>query len=144
MGCFFKITPQLAQVPSRPRIYWAGAEGKSPLTDPSAPLTEFLVRLVTVPPNALPSWWVVAIVTQHANHPERDAKMAWKKNYSTVRNASWIWYLMAALCFVQAVTSVHDNGGQFGTSFFMWVAGATGLAFSAGRSKRKAAAKAGA
>lgn len=70
--------------------------------------------------------------------------MAWKKNYSTVRNASWIWYLLAAFCFVQAVTSVHENGGQFGPGFFIWVAGATGLAFSAGRSKRKAAAKAGA
>lgn len=51
---------------------------------------------------------------------------------------------MAVLCFVQAVTSVHDNGGQFGMAFVLWVAGAAGLAFSAGRSKRKAAAKAGA
>lgn len=70
--------------------------------------------------------------------------MAWKKNYSTVRNASWIWYLMAAFCFIQAVTSVHENAGQFGPAFFMWVAGCAGLCFSAGRSKRKAAAKVGA
>lgn len=48
---------------------------------------------------------------------------------------------MAAFCFMQAVTSVTDSGGQFGPAFFMWVAGATGLAFSAGRAKRKAAAK---
>ena len=67
--------------------------------------------------------------------------MAWKKNYSTVRNASWIWYLMAAFCFFQAVTSVHENGGQFGFGFVLWVAAATGLVFSAGRGKRKAGAK---
>lgn len=80
----------------------------------------------------------------HQNRAQRERKMAWKKNYSTVRNASWIWYLLAAFCFMQAVTSVTDNGGQFGPAFFMWVAGATGLAFSAGLAKRKAAAKVGA
>jgi len=67
--------------------------------------------------------------------------MSWKTNYSKVRNATWIWYLLAFFCFIQAVTGYHDNGGQFGLSFFMWVAASTGLCFSAGRSKRNAAAK---
>lgn len=64
--------------------------------------------------------------------------MAWKKNYSKVRNASWIWYLLAAFCFVMAVTSLHDASGQFGMGFVLWVAATTGLCVSAGRSKRKA------
>lgn len=68
--------------------------------------------------------------------------MAWKKNYSTVRNATWIWYALAFLCFVMACKAFPVDGGS-GVAFVMWVAAAAGLTFSAGRAKRKAAAKAG-
>lgn len=67
--------------------------------------------------------------------------MAWKNNYSKVRNATWIWYLLALFCFAQAVMSYGDNGNQFGAGFAMWIGATTGLLFSAGRSKRAAAAK---
>lgn len=64
--------------------------------------------------------------------------MAWKKNYSKVRNATWIWYLMAFACFVMAVKAYPvDGGSMFG--FVWWVSAATGLTFSASRAKRKAA-----
>lgn len=65
--------------------------------------------------------------------------MSWKQNYSKVRNASWIWYLLALFCLVQAVTGYHENGGQFSPSFFIWIAACSGLVFSA-RKKRKVAA----
>lgn len=65
--------------------------------------------------------------------------MSWKQNYSKARNASWIWYLLALFCFVQAVTSYHDNGGQVAFSSFVWVGACIGLVFSA-RKKRKATA----
>lgn len=64
--------------------------------------------------------------------------MAWKKNYSAVRNASWIWYLMAFACFVMAVKAYPVDGGSM-VGFVIWVSAATGLTFSAGRAKRKAA-----
>ena len=67
--------------------------------------------------------------------------MSWKSNYKSVRNASWIWYLMAFACFVMAVKAYPvDGGSMFG--FVWWVSAATGLAFSAGRAKRKAAREA--
>lgn len=69
--------------------------------------------------------------------------MAWKKIYSAVRNSTWIWYLLAAFCFIEAVAGVHENGGSFGPLFFFQVALSAGLVFSAGRAKRKAAAKDG-
>lgn len=64
--------------------------------------------------------------------------MAWKKNYSKVRNAAWIWYLMAFVSFVMAVKAYPVDGGSM-ISFVWWVSAATGLTFSAGRAKRKAA-----
>lgn len=64
--------------------------------------------------------------------------MAWKKNYSKVRNATWIWYLMAFACFVMAVKAYPVDGGSM-IGFVWWVSSAAGLAFSAGRAKRKAA-----
>ena len=64
--------------------------------------------------------------------------MAWNKNYSKVRNATWIWYLMAFACFVLAVKAYPVDGGSM-ISFVWWVSAATGLTFSAGRAKRKAA-----
>lgn len=64
--------------------------------------------------------------------------MAWKKNYSKVRNATWIWYLMAFVCFVMAVKAYPVDGGSM-IGFVWWVSAATGLTFSAGRAKRKAA-----
>ena len=67
--------------------------------------------------------------------------MAWKKNYSKVRNATWIWYLMAFACFVMAVKAYPVDGGSM-IGFVWWVSAATGLAFSAGRAKRKAAREA--
>lgn len=67
--------------------------------------------------------------------------MSWKKNYSAVRNATWIWYLLALACFAKAVGSASGDGGQFGPAFIFWAAMASGLVFSAGRAKRKALAK---
>ena len=64
--------------------------------------------------------------------------MAWNKNYSKVRNATWIWYLMAFACFVMAVKAYPVDGGSM-LGFVWWVSAATGLTFSAGRAKRKAA-----
>lgn len=63
--------------------------------------------------------------------------MAWNKNYSKVRNATWIWYLMAFACFVMAVKAYPVDGGSM-LGFVWWVSAATGLTFSAGRAKRKA------
>lgn len=67
--------------------------------------------------------------------------MSFKTRYAAIRNATWIWYLMALFCFVRAVTSYHENGAQFGFSFVLWIAAASGLAFGAGRYKRNQAAK---
>ena len=64
--------------------------------------------------------------------------MAWKKNYSKVRNATWIWYLMAFVSFVMAVKAYPVDGGSM-IGFVWWVSAATGMTFSAGRAKRKAA-----
>lgn len=64
--------------------------------------------------------------------------MAWNKNYSKVRNAIWIWYLMALACFVMAVKAYPVDGGSM-IGFVWWVSSAAGLAFSAGRAKRKEA-----
>lgn len=61
--------------------------------------------------------------------------MAWNKNYSKVRNATWIWYLMAFACFVMAVKAYPVDGGSM-IGFVWWVSAATGLTFSAGRAKR--------
>lgn len=64
--------------------------------------------------------------------------MAWKKNYSKVRNATGIWYLLAFACFWMAVKAYPVDGGSM-ISFVWWVSAAAGLTFSAGRAKRKAA-----
>ena len=48
---------------------------------------------------------------------------------------------MAFACFVMAVKAYPVDGGSM-IGFVMWVSAATGLAFSAGRAKRKAAREA--
>lgn len=68
--------------------------------------------------------------------------MAWKKNYSKVRSAAWIWYLFAFAAFVMAIKAAPIEG-QSALPFVFWVAFSAGLVFSARRSKRKALAKAG-
>ncbi|WP_312998030.1 hypothetical protein [Pseudomonas sp.] len=66
--------------------------------------------------------------------------MSWKSNYKSVRNASWIWYLLAFVFFIFAVqafpTPRNPNGSM--NLFIFWIALTTGLMFSAGRTKRKA------
>lgn len=73
---------------------------------------------------------------------ERNKMATWKQNYAKARSMVWVTYLAALWCFWMAVSGVHENGGQFGIGFVFWVAMAVGLSFSAGRTKRKFAAKA--
>lgn len=61
----------------------------------------------------------------------------WKQNYAKARSVVWPTYLLAALCFWMAVSSVHDNGGQFTSTFVIWVAATFGFVISARRAKRK-------
>lgn len=67
--------------------------------------------------------------------------MAWKKNYSAARNATWVWYLFAVASFAMAIKAAPIDG-QSALPFVFWVAISSGLVFSAGRAKRKAMAKA--
>lgn len=66
----------------------------------------------------------------------------WKSNYSTARNASWIYYLIAFVFFVCAVKAFPSAGGSM-IPFVFWVAMATGTAFGAARNKRNAQKDAG-
>lgn len=70
--------------------------------------------------------------------------MTFKSRYSAIRNATWIWYALAAIFFfwaVQAYPTPRNPDGSMG--LFIWhVCMAGGLVYSAGRAKRKAAAKA--
>lgn len=50
---------------------------------------------------------------------------------------------MALAAFVMAIKAFPVDGGSF-IPFVFWVASSAGLVFSAGRSKRKPASKAGA
>lgn len=65
--------------------------------------------------------------------------MAWKKNYTAVRNANWITYLVMAFAIYMAASGVHESGGKFGIGFVLWVAFAFGLAISVRNNKRKLA-----
>lgn len=68
--------------------------------------------------------------------------MGFKTRYSAVRNATWIWYLLALVCFVLACQSFPVRGGEGSMfSFIWWISISGGLVFSAGRAKRNAAAK---
>lgn len=71
--------------------------------------------------------------------------MSFKTRYSAVRNATWIYYLLAAVffvCAVQAFPTSRNVDGSMGL-FIWWACMSGGLVYSAGRAKRKAAAKAG-
>lgn len=70
--------------------------------------------------------------------------MRFKTRYSAVRNATWIYYLLAAVFFVWAVQAFPTSRNVDGSmGLFIWhVCMAGGLVYSAGRAKRKAAAKA--
>lgn len=72
--------------------------------------------------------------------------MAFKSTYKTVRNATWIYYLLAAVFFVWAVQAFPTSRNVEGSMglFIWWTCMSGGLVWSAGRSKRKASAKAGA
>lgn len=70
--------------------------------------------------------------------------MSFKNRYSAVRSATWIYYLLAAVFFVwavQAFPTSRNVDGSIGL-FIWWVCLSGGLVSSAGRAKRKAAAKA--
>lgn len=71
--------------------------------------------------------------------------MAFKSTYKTVRNATWIYYLLAAVFFVWAVQAFPTSRNADGSMglFMWWACMSGGLVYSAGRAKRKAAAKAG-
>ena len=69
--------------------------------------------------------------------------MSWKNNYTKVRNATWIYYLLAALFFVwaiQAFPTSRNPDGSMGL-FIWWSFLSGGLILSSGRAKRNAAAK---
>lgn len=69
--------------------------------------------------------------------------MGIKQNYKTVRDWTWVYYVIALVFFVLACqafpTSQNPDGSMM--SFVWWVALATGTAFGAGRNKRAAADK---
>ena len=69
--------------------------------------------------------------------------MGIKQNYKTIRNFTWVYYVIAFVFFVLAIqafpTSRNPDGSMM--MFVFWVAIATGTAFGAGRNKRAAAAK---
>lgn len=69
--------------------------------------------------------------------------MAFKSTYKTVRNATWIYYCLAALFFVWAVQAFPTPSNVDGSmGLFIWhICMSTGLVYSAGRAKRKSAAK---
>jgi len=61
----------------------------------------------------------------------------WKQNYRKTRNMTWLYYALAFVFFIMAVKSFPVDGGPM-LGFVFWCAMATGLAFGAGRAKRKA------
>lgn len=69
--------------------------------------------------------------------------MSFKTRYSAIRNATWIWYALAALFFVWAVQAFPTSRNPDGSMWlFIWHACmSAGLVYSAGRAKRKTAAK---
>lgn len=69
--------------------------------------------------------------------------MSFKTRYSAVRNATWIYYGLAALFFVWAVQAfpTSQNPGGSMNAFIWWTCLSGGLVYSAGRAKRKAASK---
>lgn len=66
--------------------------------------------------------------------------MSWKLNYKSVRNATWIYYALAALFFVWAVQAFPTSRNPEGSMnlFIWWACMSGGLVWSAGRAKRKA------
>lgn len=67
--------------------------------------------------------------------------MAFKSTYKAVRNATWVYYCLAALFFVWAVQAFpgsHNPDGSMNL-FIWWSCISGGLVYSAGRAKRKAA-----
>ena len=62
---------------------------------------------------------------------------SWKSNYTKFRNATWVYYLLAFVFFIQAVKAFPVDGGSM-IPFVMWCSMATGTAFGAGRNKRNA------
>ena len=69
--------------------------------------------------------------------------MSFKTRYSAVRNATWIYYVLAALFFVWAVQAYPTPRNLDGSmnAFIWWSCLSGALVWSAGRAKRKAAAK---
>jgi predicted anti-sigma-YlaC factor YlaD len=61
----------------------------------------------------------------------------WKQNYRKTRNMTVIWYALAFVFFIMAIKAYPVGGGSM-IGFMFWCAMATGLAFGAGRAKRKA------
>lgn len=66
--------------------------------------------------------------------------MAFKSTYKTVRNATWVYYLLAAVFFVWAVQAFPTSRNVDGSMglFIWWACMCGGLVWSAGRAKRKA------
>lgn len=69
--------------------------------------------------------------------------MGFKSTYKTVRNLTWIYYCLAALFFFWAIQAFPTSRNVDGSMnlFIWWICMSGGLVYSAGRAKRKAAAK---
>lgn len=55
--------------------------------------------------------------------------MSFKKNYRAVRAMNWLWWILAAFFFYNAIMSLSSHGGHQPSpiGFVFWVAACTGI-----------------